>query len=191
MDVSWINKKVISDDEKVNQKLKNVLNLIDVTVQTVRKLASELRPSMLDDLGLTAAIEWQCEEFRKHSGIDISFVATNEEIDIPGNTSIGLFRILQESLTNIARHAGAKTVAVGLQINTDRVVLAITDDGKGFELSDIGNKKTLGLLGMKERAMMMEGKYEIKSKPGKGTTVMVSILLNDQNKDKQLTEVKI
>jgi signal transduction histidine kinase len=132
---------------------------------------------LLDDLGLIAAIEWQSEEFEKRSGIKTKFAhSLNDEV-MPSRLSTGLFRIYQESLTNVARHAEAQNIIASLYQLHDDVILKISDDGKGFDAKEIAGKRTLGLLGMKERTMMMGGKYEIISEPGKGTTVIVSVSL--------------
>ena len=175
MDVSWISKRITTENEPVKQKVKGILELLDNTVKTVRKIATDLRPSILDDLGLAEAMQWHSQEFEKRSGIPTRFDSNISQLTIPGNISIALFRIYQESLTNVARHANATVVESNLQLRNDELVLKITDNGKGFDMSKTGQKKTLGLLGMKERTQMMGGRYEIISQPGKGTTVLVSV----------------
>src|SRR5690606_27760286 len=104
MDISWLNKKIITEDEAIKEKLKDTISLIDKTVITVRKIATELRPSILDDLGLIAAMEWQSEEFQKRSEITTKFSSNVSQVMIPTELATGLFRIYQESLTNILRH---------------------------------------------------------------------------------------
>jgi PAS domain S-box-containing protein len=175
MDLSWLNKKMVPDDEAVKQKLKGLTELLDGTVKTVRRISSELRPSLLDDMGLIAAIEWQLNEFEQRSGIRTSLAAPEMEKQLPDSVRTGLFRIFQESLTNIARHANAKKVKIRLQHKEGKIVLSIEDDGKGFDKKKTAAKRTLGILGMRERTLMMGGEYEIKSIPGKGTTVLVAI----------------
>jgi signal transduction histidine kinase len=177
MDVSWLSKKLSPGDVVLQQKTKEILALLDETVKSVRRIASELRPGLLDDLGLVAAMEWQSEEFEKRSGIQTHFNSSVNDAIIPSNLSTGFFRIYQESLTNVARHAHAHEIVATLEKKNDELILRINDDGKGFDAKEIENKKTLGLLGMKERTMMMGGKYEIVSKPGRGTTVTVSVSL--------------
>ena len=177
MDVSWLNKKLAGSDPIITDKIKDTILLLDDAVKTVRKIATELRPSILDDLGLLAALEWQCDEFRKKSGINISFKSVPFDKIIPENFGIALFRILQESLTNIARHARAKNIAVELQVLDRELYLDIKDDGVGFVTSNVAGKKTLGLLGMKERTMMIGGSYRIDSEPGKGAAVHVILPL--------------
>jgi PAS domain S-box-containing protein len=175
MDVSWLNKKMIPGDEHIKQKLKSLSEMLDGTVKTVRRISSELRPSLLDDLGLVAAMEWQLKEFKQRSGIATSLITPETEQQLPDTVKTGLFRIFQESLTNVARHAHAKKVKVSLQYKDRKIVLTVQDDGKGFDKKKTADKRTLGILGMKERTLMMGGEYEITSTPGKGTTVLVAI----------------
>jgi PAS domain S-box-containing protein len=181
MDVSWINKKLVTDDEIIKEKVKGMLTMLDETVKSVRRISSELRPSLLDDLGLTAAMEWQLFEIKKRSGIKINFNAPEKELKLPDLIKTGLFRIFQESLTNVIRHAGAKSVKVNLEQKDHQLTLSIEDDGKGFDKGKIADKRTLGILGMKERTSMIGGTYEINSIPGKGTVVEVVIPMNGQS----------
>jgi PAS domain S-box-containing protein len=174
MDVSWLNKRVTTTDPAIREKFTELLDMLDTTVKTVRRIASELRPTLLDDLGLVAAIEWHLEEFEKRSGISKEFKSSLTEVSIHDSMKIGLFRILQESLTNVARHSQAEKVNVGLDKNNGHIILKITDNGKGFDTNRT-TKKTLGLLGMKERTEMMGGEYHITSKPGEGTVVEVKV----------------
>ncbi len=174
MDISWLARKKDIDADQREAKMKEILTFIDGTVNTVRKISAELRPSILDDLGLVEALEWWSTEFEKRAGITCQFQSPNYPLEVPNSLAIGLFRIYQESLTNVARHAHATKVFAKLEADNHQLILKITDDGKGFDTSNIGHKKTLGLLGMKERTLMMGGAYEIKSQPGKGTTVTIA-----------------
>ncbi|MFT3682809.1 MAG: PAS domain S-box protein [Ferruginibacter sp.] len=178
MYISWLNKKVQPHDPEIKEKFTNALELIEDTVKLVRKISTKLRPSMLDDLGLIAAIEWQSNEFEKRSGIKTEFVNLTGNLPIPGTVATGLFRIFQESLTNVARHAEASKIIASLERKDGNLVLTIADNGKGFVLNEIGSKKTLGLFGMKERSMVMGGQYEIKTAPGEGTTVCITVPFN-------------
>jgi signal transduction histidine kinase len=153
------------------------MELLDGTIRMVRKIATELRPSILDDLGLIEAMKWQSQEFEKRSEIKIKFSSSVPDIAFADNMVIALFRIYQESLTNVARHAGATAVSTAIHQEDHRLVLTIADNGKGFDTGAIGNKRTLGLLGMRERAMMIGGHYDISSEPGKGTTVSITVPL--------------
>jgi PAS domain S-box-containing protein len=179
MDLSWIAKrKAVQDDIEAKQKSVIILNLLDTAIKTVRKIATDLRPSILDDLGLIAAIDWQSKEFGRRSGISTEFTSTMPEFGYSSGIAIGLFRICQESLTNVARHAEASKICISLQKHDkDNILLKIEDNGKGFEVRQIGDKKTLGLLGMRERTLMMGGEFRIESDPGKGTTLFVTVPL--------------
>jgi PAS domain S-box-containing protein len=181
MDVAWLNKRLGGADETVRKKFQDLLNILDNTVQSVRRIASELRPGILDDLGLVAAIEWHLNEFEKRSGIKTRFIYPEEEWQLPEKIKTNLYRIFQESLTNVARHSGAGQVKVALVQHNGQLSLTIMDDGRGFDPKKAGEKKTLGLLGMKERTAMIGGTYEIQSQPGKGTVTSVLVPL-PQNK---------
>jgi PAS domain S-box-containing protein len=175
MDVSWLHQKLQKyDDVPLLQKSGDTLKMLNETIKTVRRIATELRPSMLDDLGLIEAIEWQSKEFEKRSGIKISFEPGVAHLPVSNSVATSLFRIYQEALTNIARHANAKNVFSKLQLDNNEVILTILDDGIGFDLNALGKKQTLGLLGMKERTLMIGGRFDINSKPGAGTTIVVT-----------------
>jgi signal transduction histidine kinase len=143
----------------------------------VRRISTELRPSILDDLGFITAMEWQSEEFEKRSGIKVHFEKKENEITLSPKTSIALFRIYQELLTNVARHANGDTVRSSVYINDKHLYLSVIDNGIGFEVENISSKKTLGLLGIKERTLLLQGTYEIQSTPGKGTMVTIAVPL--------------
>ena len=177
MDVSWLNKKMPMDDEPVKRKLKSLTDMLDGTVKTVRRISSELRPSVLDDLGLVAAMEWHLNEFERRSGIKTEFHEPEIELETNETVKTGLFRIFQESLTNVVRHAAASKVKINLSEKNGFILLRIEDDGKGFNKLQVHNKRTLGILGMKERTAMMGGTYVIESSPGQGTIVVVSVPL--------------
>jgi PAS domain S-box-containing protein len=177
MDISMLRKKAGPLSEEASSKFTDILEVIDKTVKTVRRIASELRPTLLDDLGLVAAMEWHLEEFEKRSGIKSRFMTSIGEEVIPQSYKIGLFRILQESLTNVARHSEAGEVSVFLDKTDSGIVMRIADNGKGFDKNYARKKKTLGLIGMRERMEMIGGEYNISSIPGKGTTTEVLIPL--------------
>ena len=182
MDVGSINKKIHTTDEAVRRKLDGLTDMIDKIVHSVRRIASELRPSLLDDLGLAAAIGWHLEEFEKQSGMKTEFLETKEELDLPEPIKTHLFRILQESLTNIARHSQATEVKVDFARNNRELVLTISDNGIGFNPDTLNQKRTLGILGMKERATIIGGNYKIDSTPGKGTRITVIVPLPAKEK---------
>ena len=181
MDVAWIIKKLQSPDEILIAQLNGLLDTIDGTMKSVRRMCSELRPALLDDLGLIAAMEWQAREFEKNTGIIVELILPGEALNLLPEIRTGLFRIFQESLTNVARHAEARLVKVNLQEKDKSLVLNIGDDGKGFDTSILNEKSTLGILGMEERSLMMGGKYIIESEPGEGTTVKVTVPVKKKN----------
>lgn len=164
---------------EINQKMTEALKLIDETVKTVRRIATQLRPSILDDLGLISAMEWQSEEFEKRFKIKTSFVSNSATVQVESEIATGLFRIYQESLTNVLRHSKATQVKATLNASHELLILHIADNGIGFNAIENESKKTLGLLGMKERTLIMGGTYEITSKPGNGTTVVITVPVNN------------
>lgn len=190
MDVSWLSKKIQTDDELIRDKIKGIMELLDGTIRMVRRIATELRPSILDDLGLIEAMKWQSYEFEKRSEIKIDFNSSLSEVSFPNNVTIALFRIYQESLTNVARHAGATKVSTAIHQEDHRLVLIIADNGKGFDTRAISHKRTLGIMGMRERAMMIGGHYDIISEPGKGTTVSIMVPLTEEEDEQKNAERK-
>lgn len=169
-------KTTMPDDEReaIQGKIQSARGLVISSLDTSRRISRQLRPSVLDVLGLQAGIEWQLEEFRARTAIATSLVA-DDVSDLDENRSITLFRILQEALTNVARHAGAKSVRVRLVRIETGVILEVEDDGRGFLATDRPSSRSLGLLGMRERAAMFGGNTTIRSEPGKGTVVEVRL----------------
>ena len=178
MDISWLKKKIKAlADASVLQRVDDMLSMLNETVNSVRRISSNLRPSLLDDLGLVVAIEWQLSEFEKRSGIKTVFTADEIGMEIDRDIATGLFRIFQESLTNAAKHAEATEITVSLQKINDQLILHIRDNGLGYENEAVKNKKTFGILGMQERSLMMGGECRIKSETGTGTSVEVMVPL--------------
>ncbi len=177
MDIHWLSRKINSADEGITKKMKQSLELINATIASVRKIATDLRPSILDDLGLIAALEWQGEEFEKRSGTRVQFNNKAGTVSLKPEAITAVFRIYQELLTNVARHANATLVSVILQKEDNRLFFSLTDNGTGFNLETINKKKTLGLLGIKERTLLLGGTYEFKSKEGEGSETIISIPL--------------
>lgn len=171
MDLAWMNRKLVEKNSDLSTKLGDMLKLVDETIKTIRKISSDLRPGILDDLGLIPAVEWQCHEFEKRTKIKCEFLNLAPDAHIERESSTGVFRILQESLTNIARHSDATRVIVEFSQQSDNFMLNITDNGKGFERDKIVIRQTLGLMGMHERAGMLNGSLSIQSTPNKGTQV--------------------
>ena len=151
--------------------------LVDDSIGLMRRIATELRPNLLDDLGLSAALEWQAREFSGHSGISCKLNLPKHDLNLDPALSTTLFRIFQESLTNVARHAQATHIHTSLQEKNQTVILIIRDNGRGITQSELEAPRSLGLLGLRERAAQWRGKTTISGAPGKGTTVTVSIPL--------------
>jgi PAS domain S-box-containing protein len=148
---------------------------LDETVQTVRRLSAELRPGVLDDLGLAAAIDWQAKDFQKRSGVACVLRLPEEDPPLSREQATALFRIFQEALTNVARHAQARTVWVYLAEEEGHVVLEVEDDGVGLSPAALAERRSLGLLGMRERAAAFGGTIEVTGRPGQGVTVLVRL----------------
>jgi signal transduction histidine kinase len=165
--------------EGTKMQIKESLSLIDQTIASVRKIASSLRPRIIDDMGFTAAIEWYVKDFESRTEIKTSFINECPSLVLEPRAAIALFRITQESLTNVARHAHAKNLVVELRLENNWLHLTINDDGKGFDIEQTKNKKTLGLLGLKERTQTIGGSYEISSVPGNGTKVNIRVLVEE------------
>lgn len=175
MDASWLIKKVDPKEITQLEKLTDMINLIDDTVKDIRRISSDLRPGILDDLGLLAALEWQSSEFEKRTGITCVLKSENAINLVEKNIAIGIFRIFQEALTNITRHAHASIVHANIVQKNKCLYFIIQDDGIGFDVKEVKSKKTLGLTGMRERAHMFNGSLNIKSTIGKGTTLTLSV----------------
>ncbi|MBI3622141.1 MAG: hypothetical protein HY208_08150 [Nitrospirae bacterium] len=167
------------DEKPLWDKTRAMLSLIDQTIQSVRRIATELRPPILDDLGLAAAIEWQAQEFHARTGIACRVVLPPKKVTLDQKRSTAMFRIFQEALINVARHAGATRVGIGLRKKGDALVLEVKDNGKGIAEKEITAVRSLGLLGMRERALVFGGEVAITGVPGRGTTVTVRIPIAD------------
>jgi PAS domain S-box-containing protein len=175
MDLAWLAGRLPQRNGPMLKRIRATRQLADSIIQSIRRISTELRPAVLD-LGLAAAVEWQVQEFQARSGIQCTVRLLARE-EVASNASTAMFRIFQETLTNVARHAKATRAEVVLQKQRDRLVLLIRDNGRGFDQADPSLSKSLGLLGMRERAAILGGKVNISSAPGKGTTVSAWIPL--------------
>ncbi len=175
IDLGWLQPRVGSGDQRVNDKLVAMSRLVDGTVDSVRRISGDLRPGMLDDLGLAAAIEWLVEQFRARHGIACELAMSSDEFTLSDQLATAVFRIVQEALTNVARHAKASQVSVTIEDTGESIDLEVADNGLGFEFSPQAGKKTYGLLGMRERVNMLGGNMEISGSGGKGTVVRATI----------------
>ena len=172
MEVTWLAKRL--KEKPLVEKTDSMCKLIDTTVQTVRKIATGLRPEMLDDMGLIASVGWQAKEFQKRTGIRCR-AKLPPEVKFDSDISTTMFRIFQEILTNVARHSRATRVDIELIVGENHIGLEVVDNGVGIADADLNGKKSLGLLGMHERALLFGGEVKITGTAGHGTRVSVSI----------------
>jgi PAS domain S-box-containing protein len=180
MDATWLRKKA-PDESVVTERFATMIALIDDTIKTVRRISSELRPGILDDLGLVAALEWQGTEFEKNTGITLQFETNWNDVGLERNFSTAIFRVYQEALTNIARHANASQINTMFVHHDEFIELIIRDNGRGIDFSEVKNKKSLGLIGMKERARLFGGEICIENSIPHGTIVTLRIPLLKSN----------
>jgi len=185
MDMAWIGRHLPQSEAEVLARLKESIHLIDDGVKAVRVICSGLRPGVLDDLGLAAAIEWQAGEFASRHGIPCEVSVPPIGLLLDGDRATATFRIFQECMTNVIRHSEAKQVRVVLRQEDENIVLLVEDDGIGFREPDFSNTLgSLGLLGMKERAQFCGGDVLISSSPGHGTTVTVRVPMDSPSTER-------
>jgi PAS domain S-box-containing protein len=175
MDLAWLAARLARGNGPMLKRIRSTVQLADSIIQSIRRISTELRPAVLD-LGLAAAVEWQVQEFQARYGVPCKVRLLIREV-VTSNASTAMFRIFQETLTNVARHAKATRVEVVLQKQPDRLLLLIHDNGRGFDQADPALSNSLGLLGMRERAAILGGEVNISSAAGKGTTVTAWIPL--------------
>src|SRR5258705_1719459 len=161
----------------IANRLEDATRLLNDAITSVKTLSTELRPGILDKFGLAAAVEWQCQEFTRRTGIKCDCRLPDKDLQLSPERSTTLFRIVQEALTNVARHSLAKHVIVELSADSDRVNLMVHDDGKGITHDEVLAHDSLGLLGMRERAGMLGGSFTVEGKPMQGTVVTVRVPL--------------
>jgi signal transduction histidine kinase len=180
MDVAMLTKQLPKTDE-IERRTHSILDLVNGTIKSVQRISSELRPSLLDDLGLAAAIEWQAREFERRSGIDIILNLPADEIPLSKDRSTAIYRIFQETLTNVARHSAASHVEVTLALQDNTVMFSVQDDGIGLRDTEL-NGHSLGIMGMRERAALAGGMLQIDGSSGDGTTITVSMPIDNLSK---------
>ncbi len=190
MDLAWLEKKLASptpgEPFLLLSKVQSMFGLLHSMVQTVRRISAELRPGVLDTLGLEAAVEWQVNDFQQRTGIRCSVSGNLREDALARPAATALFRVLQESLTNVARHAKASRVNVSMEETNDQVVLQVSDNGTGIAAADLRKGGTFGLLGMRERLSALGGKCDICGEAGRGTIVYVSVPVQPETKGSKL-----
>jgi PAS domain S-box-containing protein len=175
MDVAWCKEKQPTGDPTLVAKLDRMESLLKTTIAATRRISSDLRPLMLDDLGLVPSLEWLVENFGQRTGIVCDLTIGERELALPKSHATGIFRIVQESLTNIAKHAKAARADIVVEFDRDALVVRIDDDGVGFSPQAPRKPQSFGLFGLRERASLMGGTVTISSAPGKGTSVEVRV----------------
>jgi PAS domain S-box-containing protein len=181
MDLVWVDKKIPREETLLKDKLDNSISLLDQSNLSIRKILNELRMGVLEHTELVDAMLLHAEQFTKNTGIPVEFNISNEQIQGDDIAVACLFRVFQESLTNITRYSEAKKVTVSLKYNEEAIYLSIKDDGKGFDTALLKNKRSFGILGMRERVAALKGKFDLQSFPGKGT--WIEIMLPKHNHD--------
>jgi signal transduction histidine kinase len=180
MDLSWINKKLPEEQQQIRERTLELTKHVDETISTVQRISAELRPGMLDDLGLIAAMEWQTQEFQKKTGIACQVRSDYDCSKLERRCCTELFRIFQEALTNIYRHSAATRAKVALAGTERQLVLVVTDNGTGISEQQLSDPKSLGLIGMRERVRNLGGKLRISRIAQGGTSIRVVIPLDAQ-----------
>jgi len=180
MDTSWIAERLPAGQGAVAAKLTAMQAMLDGTVAATRRISADLRPLILDDLGLVAAAEWLVQNFTERTGVRCELMVGTPELELEHSLASAVFRILQESLTNVARHAQASFVEVMLDINSGQVTLTVRDNGRGFSPESPRKPNSYGLIGLRERASLLGGEMRIVSEPGRGTTVNMRVPLEHE-----------
>lgn len=163
------------DRAKVDEKVRGMKEQVDSTITSVQRIVAELRPGVLDDLGLVAAIEWQCRDFQRRTGIVCCCTVSHEDLRVDPEHATAVFRICQEALTNVTRHAQATEVQVRLEDEGIGLLLQVRDNGRGIPQERLADAKSFGLLGMRERAGLLGGDVQINTHEGEGTTILLRV----------------
>ena len=182
-DLTWIKKKLTNPPRSISEKIESVLDLVDNLGKKTKDVITELRPAVLDHFGLCSAIEWQRDYFENKTGMKCALdirIKSREE-DFGNAIATALFRILQESLSNVVRHANASAVKISLEESNGILFFIIEDNGKGFQFENNSDTRSFGLMGMDERAQSLGGKCDIVGTPGHGTRVKVSVPIISQS----------
>ena len=178
MDTAWVSERLPATETGLAEKLSVMRQTLDHTVAATRRISSNLRPMMLDDLGLVPAVEWLVHDFERYSGITCELAISLPEIAMPDDHATAVFRLLQESLTNIAKHAKASHAEIAMDMEDGRLNLTIRDNGVGFDPAAPRGSQSFGLLGIRERLYLLSGEVRIESSPGNGCVIEIQIPLS-------------
>lgn len=179
MDMAWLAQRLPQGSSALHEKVQTMSDLLDTASSSANNLVHSLRPAFLDCFGIVAAIEIEAKEFTKRTGIPCKITKSDDDIELPGEQSIALFRVFQETLNNIMKHAAAKQVKIRILKTGECVYLDVSDDGKGFDKTSRNKPHSFGLRGIQERIKHLGGDVGITSEPGKGTQIAVSVPLDD------------
>jgi two-component system sensor histidine kinase UhpB len=185
MDVEWLQRQLSGADDRIAAKIAAMTGLIDNTLHTVRRISADLRPAVLDDLGLEEAIDWLVESFRSRTGTACQLRLDLGDAPLEEPLATAVFRLVQESLTNVTRHAQAGQVEIALTADQEVLKVMVRDNGIGFD-TDSRRPRSFGLLGMRERVVALNGYFGINSRPGIGTTISAVIPWQQTGSDAQV-----
>ncbi|MBI5277170.1 MAG: PAS domain-containing sensor histidine kinase [Burkholderiales bacterium] len=180
MDTLWLKDNLSADPQAFDEKVAEMLAMLDQAVASTRRIAADLRPLVLDDLGLMPAIEWLVQTFTQRTGI-VCELEADEDLELREPYATAVFRMIQESLANVGKHAKASRVDVRVDRRGDDLVLSVQDDGIGFRLDDPRKPQSLGLVGLRERALLLRGEVQVASQPGMGTRIEARIPVPDED----------
>ena len=191
LDLAWLERRLLPRKQALlAEKIAEMSKLVDETISEVREIATDLRPGLLDHFGLPAAIEWLFKEFTERTGIACKLTVTPKHIDLHRDSNTLLFRVVQEAMTNVARHSAAANLKIALSHRDNDVQLDILDDGKGISLAAVDNLKSLGLLGVRERVKGAGGTLAIGAGPAGGTLMSVKIPREPDDPDPDAGDAK-
>lgn len=176
----WLLHQLPEEDTRLRAKAQEMIDIIGATVKAIRRISSELRPSMLDELGLEEAIRWYVERFVERTGIDCRLDVELGDLEIEGEQATAVYRILQEAFTNISRHSDADGIELGVWVVDNCLEMEIRDNGRGMDRNEVEMSRSFGLMGMRERAAALGGRLDIESEPGKGTRLRLSLPLEPE-----------
>ncbi len=185
LELAWLEPRVAGSPSAVRHKLEALGRLVETTNEALQRIAMELRPRVLDELGLAAAMHWQAGEFERRTGLIVRLKADPAEVRLDADVATAVFRILQEALTNVLRHADARSVAIRFRAGATRLSLVVRDDGKGIDPSHLAAPRSLGLLGMHERAAAWGGTVTVRGRPGRGTLIELRIPLPASRRERR------
>lgn len=183
MDLAWLTARIPPDAEPLLAKTRVMEQVVDDTIDKVRDIATQLRPAVLDDLGLVPAIEGEADDWARRSGVRCELDLPADTLRLDDQRATAVFRVLQEALTNVARHARAACVRIRLRVALGEVVLEVSDDGRGITEPEIGGRRSLGLLGIRERVVAWGGEMGIRGVPNGGTTITVCLPLGSATRE--------